>query len=355
MNEPSYSEVVSELLKASVPLRQMGTTGRVAVTLAAGRVVAMAFTLEGPNLFWSHPQLADTELVRSHPERLTGGLGGDRLWFSPELNFNWDGKPNWNTFSNYQVPAAADPGAYEFVRENSQSIVLHAKGQLPVHGTGRSVGFEVDRIIHMADPPLPGSDPLMNAVDYVGIETSHALKMSRGTTTGVIDLWHLLQAPAGAVLIVPIKKTVTNEETRPLSYGLNGTWVNKSDHIMWRYGGKARAKFGLPAAVLTGRSAVIRELSSGRWCMIVRQFFVDPNAKYGDHPYEVPRADQVFQAWDGFGFGEMEYHSPLLDAQSGPRELTESDQLWAFGGSAEAIAALGARLLGVEVGYVMGR
>jgi len=355
MKEPSYSEVMGNLVKASIPVRQLGTDGRVAVTLAAGRVVAMAFSPEGQDLLWSNPQLADTPLVKNSPEKLVGGFGGDRLWFSPELRYHWDGKPDWSTFSNYRTPAATDPGAYEFVGQDSRSIALRTHGELPVHGSEQRVGFEVDRAIRMVEPPLPRSDPLMSAVDFVGIETSHSLRFAPGTHSGRIDLWHLLQVPVGATLIVPLMKTKDAKQAQPLSYGLPGAWVEKSDHIMWRYGGEARAKFGLAATVLTGRSAVFRELEPGRWCMIVRQFRVDPNATYADHPYGVSRNDQAFQAWDGYGFGEMEFHSPALDAGRGPRELKESDQLWAFGGSPRAIVALAARLLGVDVGYILGQ
>jgi hypothetical protein len=87
--------------------------------------------------------------------------------------------------------------------------------------------------------------------------------------------------------------------------------------------------------------------------LIVRQFSADPKATFGDHPYGVPRSDQVFQAWDGYGFGEMEYHSPLLNAAQGPRELTESDRLWAFGGTSRAIVALASRLLGLDITYLV--
>jgi hypothetical protein len=40
-------------------------------------------------------------------------------------------------------------------------------------------------------------------------------------------------------------------------------------------------------------------------------------ASYCDHPYGIPRTDQVFQAWDGFGFGEIEVHSPAAFATEG--------------------------------------
>jgi hypothetical protein len=351
--QPSYSEVVGQLQKASVPLRLLD--GRIAITLAAGRVVALAFSPEGPNLLWSNPQLGDTDTVREHPEKLVGGFGGDRLWFAPELAYNWEGKPDWASFGNYKTPRETDPGSYQFLRQDSHSITLQAKGELPVHGAPWRVGFEVRRSIRATPPPVPVGDPLMQGVDYVGIESSHELKIAPGTHTGRIDLWHLLQMPVGSVLIVPRRATADPRAATPLSYGLPGGWIEKPDHLMWRFGGEARAKVGLPALALTGRSALLRQLEAGRWCLIVRQFPTNPNAQYADHPYGVPRSDQVFQAWDGFGFGEMEYHSPVLDAASGPRELREADQLWAFGGTPKAIAALASRLLGVDITYVIAR
>ena len=181
MGEPSYSAVIRNLARAYVPVRELGTGGKVAVTLAAGRVIAMAFSPNDQNLLWSHPQLSDIHVVRNHPETLSGGLGGDRLWFSPELDYHWDGKPDWNTFANYKPPTATDPGGYCFVNQGPQFIALHAQGELPVHGTDGSVGLEVDRTIRMIEPPLPRSDPLMIGVDYVGIETLHVLKIAEGT------------------------------------------------------------------------------------------------------------------------------------------------------------------------------
>lgn len=350
---PSYSDVVGNLLRASVPIRQLGDHGRVAVTLAAGRIAAIAFSQDDTNLLWSHPQLSNSDLVKNHPEQLVGGIGGDRLWFAPELAYNWDGKPDWETFANYRAPPEMDPGQYNFITQDSQSIGLHAEGELPVHGTSHRVGFYIDRTIRIAASPLSICHPLMSGVEYVGIESIHTLRIAEATQTGLIDLWHLLQIPAGAVLVVPIKRALGDEaDSEPLSYALPGTWSRKSDHIVWRYEGEARAKLGIAAGALTGRSGVFRQLKPGRWCVIVRDFSVDPLAVYGDHPFNQPRTDQVFQAWDGFGFGEMEFHSPALNAECGPRELNESDRLWAFGGTPEMIERIARHLLGVDVGYI---
>jgi hypothetical protein len=198
----------------------------------------------------------------------------------------------------------------------------------------------------MAQPPLSLDDPLMRSVRYVGIEAVHELTIQEETRTGEIDLWHLLQTPVGSILIVSLRP---GHRTQPLSYGLPGAWQTTPNSVIWRIEGNTNAKIGIAAEALTGRAAILRRLSSEQWCLMVRQFPVDVSARYGDYPEGVPRDDQVFQAWDGLGFGEMEFHSPVLDAERGPRNLREKDQIWAFGGSAQTICALADILLHVDI------
>jgi hypothetical protein len=308
--------------------------------------VALAFTQDGPNLFYTNPKLGNTD-----PEKLEGDFGGDRLWFSPEPRYHWCGVPDWEFFSNYKAPKDTDPGRYVFFDGRPDSILLAAQGEIPDQHLKCSVKdrmkFRVKRRIQMTEPPLPLDHPLMRDIDYVGIETTHHLSIDEATRAGQIDLWHVLRMPAGSILIVPLKP---DHKTEPLSYGVqSGKWETSPDKVIWRFEGKSNTKLGLPAKALTGRSAVLRKLGADRWCLIVRQFPADPAARYGDHPWGIPRDDQVLQAWDGFGFGEMEYHSPVLDAERGPRMFDDKDQLWAFGGSAHAVAALADKLLGVNV------
>jgi hypothetical protein len=339
-----YSRIVADLQNASVPLKELHGPGAVAVTLAAGRIVALAFSKDEPGLLWAHPDLGDAALVKAN--RLVGGIGGDRLWFSPELRYHWLGKPDWRGLGNYEVPADTDPGCYRFVDSESGVVALRAEGRLAVRGGDQSLAFRVERRIRMAQPPLSRDDPLMRDVQYVGIESAHELAIQEETRSGEIDLWQLLQTPVGSILIVPLR---AGHATPPLSYGLPGDWRTTPNSVIWRIQGNTNAKMGIAAAALTGRAAILRRLPSQQWCLIVRQFPVDQSARYGDHPAGIARNDQVFQAWDGLGFGEMEFHSPVLDAARGPRNLRQADQLWAFGGTAQTIAALAYRLLHVDV------
>lgn len=355
MDVSRYSTVIALLKNAAIPVRELkGPGGRVAVTLAAGRIVAMAFTEDGPDLLWANPQLSDAAIGRA--EELVGGMGGDRLWLSPELDYFWHGVPDWKQFSNYRTPVDIDPGRYEFVHTGGKSIDLRGKGALTASSANQqSLSFELTRTLRMAPPPISSGDPLMREINYIGVESSHILKVNDSTASARVDLWHLLQVPVGSVLIVPLNPKASDRERQPLSYGLPGSWKVHENYLLWKYGGDAHAKFGLSAVALTGRSAVVRRLDTGDWCLIVRQFSADPKATYGDHPYAIARNDQVFQAWDGYGFGEMEYHSPVIGGATQSQELEEQDQLWAFGGNEAAIVRLGSRLLGVDIAPAVGR
>lgn len=346
MNDPTFSQVVRALKAATVPVEELNGKGHVAVTSAAGRVIALSFSKDGPNLLWTNPQLGDTQLLRTAPETLVGNIGGDRAWFSPELRYHWHGKPDWATLTNYEVPKATDPGNYRFAHTREQEIQLVTEARLPVRGSNQFLDLALTRTVRMTPPPLPLDHPAMRFADYVGIEAVNDLRIEQSTQVGWVDLWHLLQVPAGTTLIIPLRP---GHKTQPLSYGLPGSWHTSTQAVVWQLKGRGNAKLGIAAEALTGRSAALRRLPDDKWCLLIRQFPLNPTARYGDHPYGEVRDDQVFQAWDGLGFGEMEYHSPLLDADRGPRSLQDINQLWAFGGSAEVITELGRLLLGLDI------
>jgi len=348
-----YSQVLGDLQRASLPVRELHGSGVpagdvtdaaapvAAVTLAAGRLVALAFSRDSPNLLWTNPGLGR---VPGDPGQ--GGIGGDRLWFSPELLYHWLGEPDWRGLTNYRVPEDTEPGHYRFIDSEPDVVAMAARGRLPVRGSDQSLAFCVERKIRMTPPPLGHDHPLMRGVQYVGVEADHELTIQEQTRTGEIDLWHLLQIPAGSILLVPLRP---GTRSQPLSYGQPGAWQVTPNSVIWRIEGNRNAKIGIAAAALTGRAAILQRLPSQQWSMMIRQFPVDVSARYGDHPYGVVREDQVLQAWDGMGFGEMEFHSPVLDAERGPRHLRQQDQLWAFGGSALAIAGLADHLLQLDI------
>jgi len=107
----------------------------VAVTLAAGRIVALAFSQDGPNLLWTNPELA------GHTESQSGAQRADwrTRWrqasgFRPSC-VSLAGKPTARGLSNYHVPSVTDPGRYAYIDEAPDKVALAAKGWLPVQGS----------------------------------------------------------------------------------------------------------------------------------------------------------------------------------------------------------------------------
>ncbi|MET4262416.1 hypothetical protein ABIC09_007394 [Bradyrhizobium sp. S3.12.5] len=342
----SYAETLACLQAADRPVRELRGSGCAAVTPEGARLIALAFDERAENLLWTHPLLCDREAMKD-AQALAGGMGGDRLWFAPEVKFHWRGRSDWLTFTNYAVPLEADPGNYRFSDRDVGQIGLSAAPTLPTTDGSPPVKFFVRRTFCLARPPLfPNGRRLLGSLSYVGVEARHELHFDSGQTAGVVGLWHLLQAPVESVAIIPTKRDWNGA---PLSYGNPGDWCTGPDQVSWRYGGIAKAKLGLEVSAVTGRVGIVRQLSDGQWALIVRDFPVSRDGSYVDHPYGQARRDQVVQAWDGFGFGELEYHGVGLDAGDGPRSLSETDTIWAFGGSADSIAAVGAALLGVSI------
>jgi hypothetical protein len=347
----SYQTVVEHLRAAghrleelTIPIPGKGKVGKVAVSLIGGRVIGMAFSPKDENLIWSNPELSNTELLREHPERLLGGIGGDRLWFGPEFAYHWKGKPDLVNFKNYKVPESEDPGEYHFILRDDFSIKMRLATRLSDRRDRRKVSFKLDRTIISTSPPLHQNSSLMRGVDFVGFRTQHYIQIQHAAPGKCLDLWHLLQMPAGSTLMVPIRG-----KPKPLEYFNKGSWEIYSDHLSWKISGQASAKIGFDLNQVTGRTGVIRRLSDGRWVLLIRQFPVLPGLFYCDGPSEEKAGAQVVQCWDGFGFGEMEYHSPAVGGPPLAKEYAETSLLWAFGGSAKAIEGIAKELLGISI------
>jgi len=149
--------------------------------------------------------------------------------------------------------------------------------------------------------------------------------------------------PVGTTLLVP-----TRGPAKPMHYFNAGTWTQDQDVVLWTLDGQTQSKIGFDRAQLTGRTAALRQVSKGRWLLIVREFALRPDVHYPDAPTPEQAGGQVVQLWDGFGFGELEYHTPAIGAAPLPAALQDVSELWAFDGDRDSIQELGRELLGVD-------
>ena len=320
----NYEQTTDYLRALDVPLIELheGAT-RVLLTPLGARVLAVAGERLTQNPLFVHPCL---EPLRDQlAARFVGGhgIGGDRLWLSPEYRYYWNGEPCSTDFSRYQPPPAMDPGSYCVDERTDRSVVLAMRGELC-----GGVRFKVSRSISIQRPheSPPG-------VAVLGLRYRHDLSLLDGPADAQLGLWSVMQVPSGSRMIVPILAG----EGRPLvCVGSVGERMRVEPNLVtWGVTGDAFAKIALRAGEVTGRAAVWQDGTDGQATLLVREFPVFPHLTYGDALMPEQVGQQAVQIFDGLGYGELETHSPCLDATH--PVYSETTFLWAIAGPADAV------------------
>jgi hypothetical protein len=233
-----------------------------------------------------------------------GGMGGLRLWQAPEAAHMWKGTPDPKTFSNYKVQSQMDPGTYSMEQTSANRCVISGRVRLEDYRGGSPVEFEIRRIVELC--PLPDRGPIPEARG-LKLRFQNHLHLKSGDETSRVDLWHLMQLPAGSVIGAQVKKN-----TQPQIYfnpeRADG-WSIDDGNFTWQTNGKRMSKMGLgTASVLGGPFAIC---ASGAVTGIhIWNAPIWRGAEYVDSPPGEIKDDQVIQFWDGFDFCEVECHSP---------------------------------------------
>jgi len=314
-------------------------SGCLACSPAGARIVALSFASDEENIYFTHPDLGDMVSKGTEPTELIGGPGGDRLRFAPEYAYDWEGTDHDLVhFSNYRVQDQEDPGAYTMQRQG-QDVLFTATPTLIDRRDGREVPFRVERVVSPLPPPLL---ELPESLRFAGYQIRQTVTADDLQVDQEVGLWGLIQMPVDSTLLVP-----TRGFQEPMLYFNEGTWETREDHLRWTYDGETNAKIGFAADQVTGRTGVVRRMGNGQWALVVREFPVVQDMRYCDGPSAEQAGSQVFQAWDGFGFGEMEYHSPAVGPSPLPQTYQDESSVWAFEGGAGEIRKLTAQVLGI--------
>jgi len=334
-----HSEVLHQLRAARCRVQEIECDGggRAAVCALGGRIISLRLPGLDENVFWSSPEIHKHEVWQKRMWDVAGGIGGVRLWFAPEFAYHWTGKPDLVHYSNYNIPRLTDPGAYRWLPAGKHAVTLTAKPKLRDHRDGSTVSFAVERTIAATANPIGA-----RAARYAGVRIQHTLKLLHAKPGQRVDLWHIVQMPPGSRMLIP-----THGRPEPLVYFdefKRGAWRIGKDCVTWHYTGDQTAKFGLDTGQVTGRAGVLRRLGNGEWAALLWQFPVMPGANYCDGPDARRARKQISQAWDGFGFGELEYHSASVGRED--PSYAESSLLWCFAGTLQRVNEIAEQLLG---------
>ncbi len=294
-------------MSAAQPITWQTANGSVRVLPERGRVLDIV--TGGHSALW-----------RPEPPPFPWCLGGERLWFGPEADWNWLklGTPD---FANYEVPPALNPDLWTVTetRDGFFSSTLEIELRCPHRDA--FVKLRVSRSVEWLPPelfaePAPG----------VGLRTSTEMEILGGTSGQPVDFWSLLQVPLGGRMIVPsCGRAAPRDYFAPTPAGDISV---HSTHVEIAMRGAAAFKLGVAPSHATGRIAYARPLANGH-LVLVRSFPVHPELRYCDSPMHASGAQgdalQFYCDDRKIGpFGEMEHRTPAIVCGAGPQRLAET-------------------------------
>ena len=246
-------------------------------------------------------------------------------------------------FSNYVLQPAAAAGKWKLVERSRRCVTAETEDEIRDRNRNELIRFSVDRTISLfSTPPEEVRD---TAAAFSGMSLQQRLLILEAAGSSMLDLWNIVQVPKGSRMLFPVRSGSVPE----VYFNASGkqSWRVRADLVEWPVTGDSETKWGLPVSAVTGRVGALIPVEGSTPCLLVWNHPVLPGLPYPDGPRPHYDRDQVVQSWDGFGFGEIEYHSPAATPEL-PLVL-DSSVLWAFMGDLPELKEIARELLGREI------
>ncbi|MBN1352339.1 hypothetical protein JXJ21_23280 [candidate division KSB1 bacterium] len=307
------------------------------------RIMAVSVAgLNGKNLLWANPK-AFTQAYWTQSPR-DWNIGGARSWIAPEDLYYLDKEDNWF------VPAQMDPGTYQLVKVSGDTVICANEFKIK---SRKDADYHVKlvRQINMLGRPAD----LAASVKFTGFEFTHDLvnlsDKTIGTDLDYMGLWSLIQINPPGSMIIPINGDAPYDVPPYRDYFnvFPPDRISQSNGLISvKIDGKFRGKIGITPWAAKGAFCY---LSAGY--MIIKEFPVDAEGKYLDHPWGKPSdygdAVQMYND-DGNmgGFAEMECHAPA-DIIAPNAKISHTSKVYFFVGENETLIKIAADWLGIDM------
>lgn len=311
-----------------------------------GRILGLFAPESEQNFFWTHPALDAAETARDfYKSAQWHNSGGDRTWLAPEVDFFF---PNFPKLDPYWQPREFDPGNHQLTQSNG-GMVLTNRFSYKLSRSQQTVDLEVSKRL------TPAANPLRNSAErlsYAGYTLHTRLAFADGTASSAqVGLWSLLQLPHCGEMFFP----TFSQATVTTLFGDIGAADLSIGPKMVRYSMRARGehKLGLQARAVIGRAGYLHG-GGDDWCLVVRNFSVNPSGDYVDVPWTEPAsagfAIEACNVNSHLGsFSELEYHVPAIGGPGGERACEDASQVWAFRGRKEDILEAARMLISSDI------
>ncbi|SFL58004.1 hypothetical protein SAMN03159341_107221 [Paenibacillus sp. 1_12] len=338
-------------------LNQLGLTsqileadggGHLIVLERGGRVIGVYSEEHSENVIWVHPQLSDTDLAYGqYVSGIDWNIGGDRTWISPEVEFNVaDTSSFWES---YRVQPSIDPGHYTLDSKEKGCLTLQQNLVVDAYRAQKQLTLDLKKRICLIPDPLKSIQKFHTPISYayLGYSMENTLTILNDESVS-LSLWNLVQLPAGGEIVVPTRgKAVVHDFFQPT--GPSHLSVLPGE-VRFKLDAQSQHKISIKVNDVTGRAGYIRKGKDGKHYLFIRQFDVDASAEYGDVPaHALSDKGHCVQCYNDSGdlgqFGELEYHTPMLDTSSGNKTLQDNNQVWCYSGKLEDMLRIQQSLL----------
>jgi len=342
--------LVNVLKKVGKPTRVFRSPDgtRVVVLPYGGRVLGLFSPRNDENFYWTHSALESVAAARAfYGSDQWHNSGGDRTWLAPEVDLFF---PHFPKLDGYFQQRPLDPGNYRVIETNG-GFKLVNRLTVNLSRARISATLRITKAFSPAPNPLRherGVD--LSGLEYAGYTQTTSLELL-GRSKGIeakVGLWNLVQMPHGGDLLIP-----TYSRTEPLRVfgSIPRQDLLASDRLVrYRMRQKGEHKISLRAIAVCGRVGYLYP-SRNKWCLISRNFAVNPSGEYVDVPWndtsDCGFSTQACNVNSGLGqFSELEYHIPAIGHDTGRTRCDDAAQVWAFRGPERQVLRARQLLLG---------
>lgn len=319
------------------------------VSARGGRVLGPFLAPGSGSVYWINPAFARPTDFAALLARGDGNLGGERLWLTPEVQYNVHDRYDFGT---YALPPQLDPGTYTLDQPRPNEWRLAQEVTLDTFNTASGAkSLQIEIIVHPVEDPLrtcAAHQDLTRDVLFAGYE--QIVSLAERTHDAIMsEAWNLIQVNPGGVALIPASPAVQWTDYYEPAAEMQSVLPH---HVEVRITGDRRFKLGYKAAHTFGRIGYYQLLPDGGACLIVRSFFNNPSAPYIEEAGSVPGGwgDSIHLYNDDGalgGFGELEVHGQAIGGLTGRRASRDQFVVWLYAGPAERIRVLIPHLLGI--------